>query len=127
SRLSRSVLYAAHKTRLLRNIGLVTLPLSIATTFFLVGPKEYGGLNLGASGVALKLVALEFIGNNIILYFNCRMLDLDFWKHLFHQIFVVVLLTAAAFLCREGAFFMLGGMASNWLLVIVVGGLLYVA
>jgi O-antigen/teichoic acid export membrane protein len=127
SMLSGSVLYAAHKTTLLRNIGLITTPLSIATTLFLVGPKEYGGMNLGAIGVALKMVALEFIGNNIILYFNCRMLDLDFWKHLFHQIFVVVLLTAAAFLCREGAFFMLGGMASDWLLVMVGGGLLYVA
>jgi len=127
SMLSGSVLYAAHKTTLLRNIGLVTTPLSIAATFFLVGPKEYGGLDLGASGVALKLVALEFIGNNIILYFNCRMLDLDFWKHLFHQIFVVVLLTAAAFLCREGALLMLGGMATDWLLVMVGGGLLYVA
>ena len=127
SMLSGSVLYAAHKTTLLRNIGLVTTPLSIATTFFLVGPTQYGGLNLGATGVALKLVALEFIGNNIILYFNCRMLDLDFWKQLFHQIFVVVLLTGAALLCRDGAFFMLGGMASNWLLVMVLGGLLYVA
>ena len=127
SMLSGSVMYAAQKTKLLRNIGLATTPLSIATTFFLVGPKEFGALNLGATGVALKLVALEFIGNNIILYFNCRMLDLDFWKQLFHQVFVVVLLTGTAFLCRAGAFFMLGEMASNWLLVMVAGGLLYVA
>src|SRR5437899_12980641 len=47
SMLSGSALYAAHKTTLLRNIGLVTTPLSIATTSLLVGPKEYGGLNLG--------------------------------------------------------------------------------
>jgi len=39
SMLSGSVLYAAHRPHL-RNIGLVTTPLSIAATFFLVGPKD---------------------------------------------------------------------------------------
>ena len=127
SMLSGSALYAAHKTALIRNIGLIMTPLSVGATFLLVGPKEYGALNLGAIGLAIKLVTLEFIGSNIILYFNCRMLDLDFWKQLFHQVFVVGVLTAAAFLCKAGALYVVGSATSNWLPVMVVGGLVYVA
>jgi O-antigen/teichoic acid export membrane protein len=102
SMLSGAALYAANKTTLIRNIGLITSPLSIAATFLLVGPKEYGALNLGASGLAIKAVVLEFIGNNIVLFFNCRMLALNFGRRLFHQVFVVALLTSAAFVCRVG-------------------------
>ena len=127
SMLSGSVLYAAHKTKLLRNIGLIITPLSIAATFFLIGPREYGALNLGAVGLAVKMVAVEFIGNAIVLYFNSRMLALNFWRYLLHQVFVVVVLTAAAFAGKQGALYILGATAGNWLLVMVVGGLLYTA
>jgi O-antigen/teichoic acid export membrane protein len=127
SMLSGSALYAAHKTTLIRNIGFVTTPLSIVATFLLVGPREYGALNLGALGLAVKVVALEFIGNNIVLYFNSRMLGLSFRRHLFHQVSVVALLTAAAFVCREAALLMLGTTASSWFAVMVVGGFLYLA
>jgi len=55
------------------------------------------------------------------------MLSLNFGRHLLHQVFVVAMLTFAAFVCREGAFYVLGGDAGNWLLVMALGGLLYLA
>jgi O-antigen/teichoic acid export membrane protein len=126
SLLSGSTLYAAHKTRLLRNIGLITSPLSIAAAFLLVGPKEYGAMNFGAIGLALKMVVLEFFGTNVILYFNSRMLAFSFRRYFFHQVFVVAVLTAAAFGSREAALYVLDG-TSKWIQVMVLGGLLYAA
>jgi O-antigen/teichoic acid export membrane protein len=126
SMLSGSALYASNKTKLIRNIGLITIPLGVAGTFLLVGPSDYGALNLGAIGLAVKLVALEFIGNNIVLYFNCRMLGLHFGKHLLHQVSVVALLIAAAYLSRQSAYLILGGTATDWLGVMLLGGIIYV-
>jgi len=126
SLLSASALYASHRTRLLRNIGVFMTPLSIAATFFLVGPREYGALNLGAVGLALKLVMLEFLGNNIILYFNCKMLNLHFGRHVVHQIWVAGTFTATAWICRYVASFAAGATAANWLVVMLLGGFIYV-
>lgn len=121
SMLSGSVMYAANRTRLLRNIGLVTAPLSIITTFFMIAPHQYGGLALGAFGLAIKMVGMEFIGNNIVLFFNCRLLGLRFERYLFHQIASVALLAGTAFACRLLADALLG----EWLPAMIVGGVLY--
>ena len=126
SMLSGSALYAAHKTKLIRNIGLVTIPLGVAATFLLIGPNDYGALSLGAMGLAVKVVALEFIGNNIVLYFNCRMLGLHFGKHVLHQVSVIALLAAAAYVSRQSAHLILGATTTNWLSVMLLGGLIYV-
>jgi O-antigen/teichoic acid export membrane protein len=126
SMLSGSVLYAANETRLLRNIGIVLLPLSIAATFFLIAPPQYGGLALGAIGLAVKMVGMELIGNNIVLFFNARLLRLRFSRYLFHQVFVAALLTGIAFVCRKASLLILGAEAA-WLLEMFVGGVLYTA
>jgi O-antigen/teichoic acid export membrane protein len=125
--LSGSVLYAANETRLLRNIGLVLMPLSIGATFLLIGPKEYGGMNLGSVGLAVKLVAMEFIGNNIVLYFNAKILNLRFYRYLLHQVSVVAVLTATAAMSKAAATFVLGGSADGWLSNMAAGGIIYVA
>jgi len=124
SMLSGSALYAAGRTRLIRNIGLVTTPINIAATYFLIAPRQYGGLDLGAAGLAAKIVAAEFIGNNIVLFFNARMLGLRFRTYFFHQIYVVALLAAAAFGCKQAALYAL---PDSWLLVMAGGGILYAA
>jgi hypothetical protein len=117
-------MYAAGRTRLIRNIALVTTPMNVAATYFLIAPRQYGGLDLGAIGLATKIVAAEFIGNNIVLFFNSRMMGLRFRDYFAHQIYVVALLTAAAFGCREGAAWVLGAHAA-WLLVMALGGFVY--
>lgn len=124
--LSGAALYAANRTRLLRNIGMFTNPASIAATFFLVAPASYGGLEMGATGLALKLVALEFIGANIVLYFNARMLHLRFRTFLIQQILTLAVLVSIAFAARQASALLLqdsGGLITH----AVVGGLIYLA
>lgn len=125
SLLSGSVLYAANKTRLLRNIGLVMTPPSIAAAYFLIVPAAYGGLGMGAMGVAIKTVVLEFVGANVILFYNARMLKLSFARLLLHQIAAVAVLTAAAYAARQAVLHAAGN--AQWIASLIGGGIVYVA
>jgi O-antigen/teichoic acid export membrane protein len=84
--LSGSVFYASGQTALYRNIGVTFMLLGLPLTYFLIAPHEGLGANLGATGLAIKSVALQFVAVNVQLYFNSRFLRLPFW-HLFgHQL-----------------------------------------
>jgi O-antigen/teichoic acid export membrane protein len=130
SLLSGSVLYAANKTRLLRNIGLaMTIP-SLAAAWLLIAPAAHGGLGLGAVGAAVKTVALELLGTNVILFFNARMLKLSFARLLVHQIVSVAVFTALAYGAKQagmqtllggGAIYVIAGGALFWLVPSLFG------
>lgn len=86
--LSGSVYYATGQTRLYRNIGITGMVAGLPVMLWLVLPVESGGLGLGAVGLALKMVTLQFILVNVGLWFNTRLLSLSFWKLLAHQLIV---------------------------------------
>ena len=71
--------------------GTIQITSSLVITYFLIAPGTYfvPGLNLGALGVALKTVSLQFIGTNILTYINCKFLNLRFSEHLIHQLIVL--------------------------------------
>jgi len=98
--LSGSLFYATNQTRLYRNIGIALMPVSLILTYFLIAPVENWGLNLGATGLALKMLAVQFIGVNIQLYYNTKYLSLRFFTFLRHQFFVVFILLLFAFLSQ---------------------------
>ena len=86
--LSGSVYYATGQTRIYRNIGVVGMVAGLPVMLWLVVPAESGGLGLGAIGLALKMVVLQFIIVNVGLWFNTRLLSMRFWKFLAHQLIV---------------------------------------
>ncbi len=94
--LSGSVFYATGQTSLYRNIGVLFMLIGLPVTYFLIAPVGKWGLNAGATGLAIKMVILQFIGVNVHLYFNSRYLKFSFWKYLGHQIFVIVCLLIIA-------------------------------
>lgn len=96
--LSSSFFYASGKTKLYRNIGIVILLAGIPLTFFLIAPRKYDGLNLGAVGLAIKYIALQFFHVNIELFFNSKIIGFSFWKYFLHQLVCVGVLTATAFM-----------------------------
>jgi O-antigen/teichoic acid export membrane protein len=83
--LSNSVFYATGQTKLYRNIGLVGMLIGLPLIYFLLAPKSMMGLDAGATGLAIKMVFVQFIGVNIGLYFNTKFLSLPFFKFLLHQ------------------------------------------
>lgn len=96
--LSGSVFYATAQTRLYRNIGIIFMIIGLPVTYFLIAPVDMMGLNAGSTGLAIKMVLIQFVAVNVQLYFNSRFLKLSFWKYVAHQIVCVGCLLLLAFL-----------------------------
>ncbi len=94
--LSGSVFYATGQTRLYRNIGVTFMVLGLPITYFLIAPVKMMGLDAGATGLAIKMVLLQFVGVNVQLWFNTRLLKLRFWRYIGHQIVSVGCLLGVA-------------------------------
>jgi O-antigen/teichoic acid export membrane protein len=91
--LSGSVFYATGQTKRYRNVGLFGMAVGLILTLFFVYIFE-----LGAMGLALKMVITQFIAVNIQLFFNTKFLDLNMVYFIKHQIFAVALFCCAALL-----------------------------
>jgi len=96
--LSGSIFFAADQTRLYRNIGIIFMLASLPVTFFLIAPVQMMGLGTGATGLAVKLVLFQFITVNVMLYFNAKLLHLNFLRYFGHQIVSVAALAGIAFI-----------------------------
>ena len=82
--LSGSIFYATGQTKLMRNIALFTQPLGMIISFSFIYL-----LGFEAVGLAYKMILGQFIGVNIQLYFNSRLLDLDMKHFIWHQLYSV--------------------------------------
>ncbi len=122
--LSGSVYYAAGQTALYRNIGIVFLLVGLPLTYFLIAPKERMGLGAGATGLAIKMVLVNFIGVNVQVYFNARLLNLNYWRYLGHQVVSVGCLLAIAAIASLTADHILG-LRDMALVSFLVSGTLY--
>ena len=121
--LSSSVLLATERTALYRNIGIAMMLIGLPVTYLFIAPAMYMGLGLGAIGLAIKMVALQFVGVNVQLYFNSRILNLNFWKYILHQLVAPTVLVALALIVRM----ILGSwLSGNYVLLnFFVSGLIY--
>lgn len=122
--LSGSVFYASGQTVLYRNIGIIFMIIGLPVTYFLIAPTARMGLNSGATGLAIKMVFLQFIAVNVQLYFNAKFLKLSFWKYFGHQLFSVGCLLALAFLSTIGVDRVLG-LRTSIIPGFLLAGLLY--
>ena len=121
--LSGSVFLASGQTKLYRNIGIFSMFLFIPITFFLIAPREYFGLNAGATGLAIKMVGFNILYVNLQLFFNSRFLKLNLMKYLAHQVGCVGILLMLAFLTCRGFEIFFGSV--NVLLSFIVSGFIY--
>jgi O-antigen/teichoic acid export membrane protein len=94
--LAGSVMYAAGRTKLYRNAGTIFLVAGIPLTYFFVAPAAQLGFNGGATGLALKMVLLQFVSVNVLLFYSTKLLNLSFGKFLGHQLAVLATLFALA-------------------------------
>jgi len=84
--LSGSVFMATGQTGMYRNIAIAFSLIGLPLTYFLIAPGDKMGLDLGASGLAIKMVALQLVAVNVQLYLNARLLGLKFWRYVGHQV-----------------------------------------
>jgi O-antigen/teichoic acid export membrane protein len=96
--LSNSVFLATGKTGgVYRNASVAFMLGGIPLSYFLLAPRTKMGLGAGAPGLAFKMVLIQVLLNNVLLYFNTRMLKLSFWKFMGHQFVSVVALLILAY------------------------------
>ncbi|MBQ7738451.1 MAG: oligosaccharide flippase family protein [Desulfovibrionaceae bacterium] len=122
--LAGSVFHASGKTHILRNMTAIECVYGFILTWLLLAPNEFFGFNLGATGLAIKTVVVQFITVNAYLCLASRFIPLNFLKNLIHQILSLLFLLALAYAAKEFTlFFDLGSQIS--LLRFLASGLLY--
>jgi O-antigen/teichoic acid export membrane protein len=113
--LNSAVYFATSQTRLYRNIGLLMAFLGLIVTYLFLAPKGNLGLNLGSTGLALKMVIVQFVGQNILLWFNAKFLNFSFLKMLGHQFITVIIIGTAACLAKIIADNLIGSIIMSFL------------
>jgi len=91
--LSGSIFYATGQTKLLRNISFFTMPLGMLISFMFIYV-----LDLGAMGLAFKMLFAQLIGVNIGLYFNAKFLNFKLKYFILHQIYTVMFFVVLAYI-----------------------------
>jgi O-antigen/teichoic acid export membrane protein len=119
--LNSTVYFATVRTRLYRNIGVSISLLGLLVTYLFLAPKEQLGLNLGSTGLALKMVLVQIIGQNFILWFNVKYLNISFLKMLGHQFISVFIIGVTAGLATLVA----NNIVENIVLSVITAGLIY--
>jgi len=119
--LSGSIFYATGQTKKMRNIALFIQPLGMLFSFFLIYIFD-----LGAMGLAMKMLFLQFIGVSIQLYFNAKFLKLNiyyFFKHQFLALlfFFILAYTASLISMKTPLYsFLLSGVIYTIFVIIFV-------
>lgn len=119
-----SVFHASGKTKILRNITACECIYGFATAWFLLAPQALWGLNLGATGLAIKTVAVQFVSVNLCLWLASRFIPFKFWSNLAHQIFSLLVLLTVAWGSREISF-IIGASLENYIYRFILSGIIY--
>lgn len=98
-----SVFHACGKTSILRNLTALECIYGLAAAWFLLAPEKLFGFNLGATGLALKTVGVQFLSVNICLWLASRFVPFNFWRNLAHQIISVLVFILVAILARQAS------------------------
>ena len=96
--LNGATFLAMERTKTLRNIGIIVAVLGLPLLYFLIAPPLYYGLDLGATGLAIKMVIIQFIFVNIQLWYNCKSLNLSYKKFLVNQFIIIFFFGSIAFI-----------------------------
>jgi O-antigen/teichoic acid export membrane protein len=121
SQLTGAVFFATGQTRLYRNIGVAGMLLGLPVMLWLTAGPAWGGLGLGATGLALKTVALQALFVNVQIWFNSRLLSLSFGKLVLLQFAVAGVLAACAYVSSA----VIGIMSLPRLAALLSSGALY--
>jgi O-antigen/teichoic acid export membrane protein len=90
--LSGSVFYATNQTSLYRNLGIIFMVAGLPVTYCFLAPAGSFGFGLGAVGLAAKMVLVQFIAVNVLLFYNTRFMRVKFYPFLAHQVLNIVML-----------------------------------
>lgn len=84
--LSTAIFFATDQTRMYRNVGIVFQLIGLPVTWVLLGPEKWGGLQLGAVGIAIKTVFFSLIVSNTFLLVCCRRMRIPYGRFLSQEL-----------------------------------------
>ena len=122
--MASSVFQAVGRTTILRNITVLECLGGITVSWFMLAPPEYFGLHLGAAGLAIKIVAVQFVTVNIYFWLVARMLSFSYLHNLLHQLVSLSVLLGLAFVSREVTSMLPPGLVTGFVRFIL-SGMLY--
>lgn len=122
--LTSSVLYATGQTRLYRNIGIAAAVAGIPLTWFFVAPLSQMGLELGSTGLAMKVLITTIVAVNIQLYCTTRLLELPFASFLWQQLSSIALFSSTAWLSNYVVSMLVSGVNQHYY-QFLLSGMLY--
>ncbi|MCA9401192.1 MAG: lipopolysaccharide biosynthesis protein [Candidatus Omnitrophica bacterium] len=122
--LSGSVFFATERTDLYRNITLIFLMIGLPITYILITPGAFG-YNAGAVGLAVKMVCIQFFAVNVQLYYNTKLMNLNFWYYFFHQISCLSVFLLIAYGVSWGGEIIFKPFTETALIKFLVSGLIY--
>lgn len=75
-----SAILSMQFTGIYRNISVLCSSAGLVLSLILIAPPGFAlpGLNMGAAGLAIKVVALQVLSSNLMLFYACRKADLGF-------------------------------------------------
>lgn len=122
-----TMFFATGKTKTQSYIGIFFMAISIPTAYLLLAPKLaiVPGFQLGAMGLAMKMVGCQIIGVNLSAFFVSRYINAPFdWSH---QINVLLLLLPIGFLSKFFAGYILSLISFDRyvILVMAASGIFY--
>ncbi|MEW5691876.1 MAG: oligosaccharide flippase family protein [Candidatus Hydrogenedentota bacterium] len=84
---------ATERTKIYTKLGMFTNTIGLLAAYFILAPKKLliPGLELGAIGLALKMVLVNIFHIHILLYFCCLIFNLNFFDFIIHQLKVLSL------------------------------------
>jgi O-antigen/teichoic acid export membrane protein len=120
--LNAAFLFATGHTREYRNVGFAGSTFQIAIAYWLIAPREWWGLGLGALGLALAMVVAQFVSVNLQLRFITRYLGISHTWLLVHQLSGI----AALGFIGWGSVRVVDHFVPSMWLALVVSGIAYV-
>lgn len=99
--LASSVFHATGKTKTLRNLAFFEHIGGFILVWICVAPSDMFGLDLGATGLAIKTVITQAVIVNVLLYLASRVIPLRFLFNLFLQLVVLISFLALAWSGNE--------------------------
>jgi len=119
-----SIFYAMGETKLYRNVAIVFMVLGVFFSYIFIAPHDMMGLDMGATGLAIKMVVLNIIGVNVMLYLVSVLIGVNFKRLLGHQILIVAVLMVFSFVASIAAKNMFQGTGIMW--IFITSGFVYV-
>ncbi len=124
--MSSALFFATGETRLYSVIGITFQIVGIPAAYYIMAQGAAHGPGNSASALALKMVLMQFVAVNVLLFYNAKRLKLHFTSFFCHETLIIIMFLSLGAGARSLSSALLGN-AKSAIFVIATSGLTYFA